>query len=125
MRLFYFLICANWLRLDFYSLCCIRFSNYNPTVNASLGKVQEELTYKSGRSNSLQDSNPFVASDISPHRGITSPTAGMTNYFITAISSTSHSAPLGRSFTATQLLAGFEVKYFAYTSLKAPKSEML
>ena len=27
-----------------------------------------------GRSKPLQDSNPFVASDISPHRGITSPT---------------------------------------------------
>src|SRR5699024_1236630 len=41
---------------------------------------------------------------------------------LTAIASTSHSAPLGRSFTATQDRAGLEVKCLAYTSLKAAKS---
>ena len=36
--------------------------------------------------------------------------------------SISQSTPFGRSFTAKQLLAGFDVKYFAYTSLNAAKS---
>ena len=40
------------------------------------------------------------------------------------MASISQSTPLGRSFTATQLRAGLEVKYLAYTSLKAAKSEM-
>ena len=39
-----------------------------------------------------------------------------------AISSTSHRTPFGSVFTATQLLAGFDVKYFPYTSLNAAKS---
>ena len=38
--------------------------------------------------------------------------------------SISTSAPLGISFTATQLRAGREVKYFSYTALKAAKSFM-
>lgn len=38
--------------------------------------------------------------------------------------SISTSAPLGISFTATQLRAGREVKYFSYTALKAEKSFM-
>ena len=38
---------------------------------------------------------------------------------MTAIVSTSHKTPFGRSFTATQERAGFPVKYFAYTSLNA------
>ena len=38
------------------------------------------------------------------------------------MASISHRAPLGRSFTATQERAGLEVKYLAYTSLKAAKS---
>lgn len=36
----------------------------------------------------------------------------LSDYF-TAIASISQSTPFGRSLTATQLLAGFEVKYFA------------
>ena len=40
------------------------------------------------------------------------------------MASISQSTPLGRSFTATQLRAGLEVKYLAYTSLKAAKSAM-
>lgn len=35
------------------------------------------------------------------------------DYFIYATSSTSQSIPFGRDFTATQLLAGLEVKYFS------------
>src|SRR5699024_9725575 len=42
----------------------------------------------------------------------------------TAITSISHSAFFGSVFTATQLLAGLEVKYLAYTSLNAAKSPM-
>ncbi len=42
--------------------------------------------------------------------------------YLTAMASISHRAPLGRSFTATQERAGLEVKYLAYTSLKAAKS---
>ena len=42
-----------------------------------------------------------------------------------AITSTSHNTFLGNVSTATQLLAGFCVKYFAYTSLNAAKSAML
>ena len=38
------------------------------------------------------------------------------------MASISHSAFLGSVFTATQLRAGLEVKYWAYTSLKAAKS---
>src|SRR5699024_20771 len=45
--------------------------------------------------------------------------------YFSAMASISHRAPLGRSFTATQLRAGLEVKYLAYTSLKAAKSLML
>lgn len=44
--------------------------------------------------------------------------------YLTAMASTSHSTPLGRSFTATQLRAGLETKYRAYTLLKAAKSPM-
>ena len=36
--------------------------------------------------------------------------------------SISQRTPFGRSLTAKQLLAGFDVKYFAYTSLNAAKS---
>ena len=39
-----------------------------------------------------------------------------------AITSTSHNTFFGNVFTATQLLAGFDVKYFPYTSLNAAKS---
>ena len=39
-----------------------------------------------------------------------------------AMTSTSQSTFLGSAFTATQLLAGFSVKYFSYTPLKAAKS---
>ena len=38
--------------------------------------------------------------------------------------SISQSTPLGRSFTATQLRAGLEVKYLAYTSLKAASRDV-
>ena len=41
-----------------------------------------------------------------------------------AIVSISTRQPLGISFTATQLLAGQEVKYSLYTSLKSAKSAM-
>ncbi len=44
------------------------------------------------------------------------------DYSTTAITSTSQSTFFGNVFTATQLLAGLEVKYFAYTSLNAAKS---
>ena len=42
--------------------------------------------------------------------------------YFTAIASISQRTPFGSSFAATQLLAGFDVKYFAYTSLNAAKS---
>lgn len=38
-----------------------------------------------------------------------------------AVSSISASAPFGSADTSTQLLAGFDVKYLPYTSLKAAK----
>lgn len=44
------------------------------------------------------------------------------SFYLTAITSISTSAFLGNSFTATQERAGFDVKYFAYTSLNATKS---
>ena len=44
--------------------------------------------------------------------------------YLTAMASISQSTPLGSSRTATQLRAGLEVKYLAYTSLKAAKSPM-
>ena len=37
----------------------------------------------------------------------------------TAAASISHNTPFGSAFTATQLLAGLDTKYFAYTSLNA------
>lgn len=43
-------------------------------------------------------------------------------YFSMAITSTSANTPLGKVFTATQLRAGLEVKYFPYTSLNVAKS---
>ena len=46
----------------------------------------------------------------------------LNNIYFTAITSTSQSTPFGSAFTATQERAGFPVKYFAYTSLKAAKS---
>lgn len=38
-----------------------------------------------------------------------------------ATASISHRTPFGSSLTATQLLAGFDIKYFAYTELKTLK----
>ena len=42
--------------------------------------------------------------------------------YFSAIASISQRTPFGRDLTATQLLAGLEVKYLAYTSLNAVKS---
>ena len=42
--------------------------------------------------------------------------------YFSAIASISQRTPFGRDLTATQLLAGLEVKYLAYTSLNAAKS---
>ena len=42
--------------------------------------------------------------------------------YASAMHSISQRTPFGRSLTAKQLLAGFEIKYFAYTSLNAAKS---
>lgn len=43
-------------------------------------------------------------------------------FYFTAIISTSQSAPAGSAVIATHDLAGFEVKYLAYTSLKSLNS---
>lgn len=61
---------------------------------------------------------------ISTYPAVTLPssTARLYSYRLTATASISHRTPLGSSFTATQLLAGLEVKYLAYTWLKSAKS---
>lgn len=47
-----------------------------------------------------------------PHREFFLP-GGEGGRYLTAMASTSHRTPLGRSLTATQLRAGLEVKYWA------------
>ena len=101
-------------------LCCRLESRARRSADGRISRGRREAGYHAVRR--LRQTWRKEIRTLNYEKKTVTAMAAVRMFYSSAMTSISHRAPAGSVFTATQLRAGLEVKYFSYTLLKTAKS---